>query len=63
MIIRRKEENINSQNEAEMGVRGKRLNGRSQRGSERILIPAEDENIILKRFLIRSKTIHHFSGV
>lgn len=32
-----------------MGVRGERLNGRSQRGSERILIPAVDENIIFKK--------------
>lgn len=49
MIICRKEENINSQDEAEMGVEGKGFNGRSQRGSERILISAVDENIIFKK--------------
>lgn len=49
MNICRKEENINIRDFAEMGMRGRRLNSRSQRGSERILIPAVDENIIFKK--------------
>lgn len=49
MNICRKEENINIRDFAEMSMRGKRLNSRSQRGSERILIPAVDENIIFKK--------------